>query len=170
MFFSEEEAKPLLKGKMWIAFISGGFRLFSPAECDPNSQPHFFWDQKHSGLLEAGEAPGKMLFHTFSVLLLFMIFFNCSCWPLLDIRYWAWWALLSLVRMFFCLRILVYYIKMGKRPRNILSRWAVFSQSVAVLQMDPGGCWGRGRSQHLDIQIEVENVTSFNYFLFRFTT
>lgn len=38
MIFSEEEAKPLLKGKMWIAFISGGFNLFSPVERDTNSQ------------------------------------------------------------------------------------------------------------------------------------
>jgi len=44
MFFSQEEAKPLLKGKIWIAFISGGFHLFSPVIWDPNSQfaPFFF--------------------------------------------------------------------------------------------------------------------------------
>lgn len=44
IFFSEEEAKPLLKGKMWIAFVSGGFHLFGPVEWYPNSQlaPFFF--------------------------------------------------------------------------------------------------------------------------------
>ena len=69
------------------------------------SLPHFFfWDQKHSGLLEAEETPGKMSFHTFCVLLL-MIFLNCSCWPLFEIRYWAWRALIGLVQLFFCLRI-----------------------------------------------------------------
>lgn len=105
MFFSEEEAKSLLKGRVWIAFIGGGFHLFSPVEPDPNSQPCFFWDQKHNGLLEAEETPGKVSFHAFSVLLLFMIFLNCSYWPLLEFRYWASWALVWLVQLL-CLRIL----------------------------------------------------------------
>lgn len=57
---------------------------------------------------------------------------------------------------------------MGKRLRKIMSTCTVFPQSVPTLQRDPEGHWGK--SQHLDIQMKVENAATLNYFLFRFTT